>query len=343
MLRTPNSTWGIGFEGRRADAMHTQPLLTSVVYPVWEQCVNGTEPMVISTGRANYQDCQGNFTFSNCTFIPAVLEYEIAIENGMVTYEPPAIVHSSFADNYCSNYSVLAYSGFMSIMLPNTFSNGSLGHWDPAFIPPGAHPIEVADTQTFNSFSWSYVDMIAGSDECTMRTRDPMDDIIAQYNDVLFRAGLLAGSWANITELLPLSSLPVHQSVSATQIKEMNVFKSDLRWFLGAAAIQILTVVLIVPAFWGWWKIGIELTLSPFHTAKAFDAPLFRDINSAAGSIGLVKEAGDMHIQLGAVDVEKPVHGIGLYGHQQNMHRSRLGIDTPDRVARPQRDATFID
>lgn len=102
-------------------------------------------------------------------------------------------------------------------------------------------------------------------------------------------------------------------------------------------------MVLIVPAFWGWWKIGIELTLSPFHTAKAFDAPLFRDINSAAGSIGLVKEAGDMHIQLGAVDVEKPVHGIGLYGHQQNMHRSRLGIDTPDRVARPQRDATFID
>jgi hypothetical protein len=343
MLRNPNATWGIGWKGRMADAMNTKPLLTSAAYPDWQQCVNGTEPMIISTGRANYKDCQGSFSFSNCTMMPAVLEYDITIEDDRITYEPPTDMGSTLAENYCSSYSVLAYSGFLSIMLPNTFANGSLGRWNPALLAPGQHPLEVADTQTFNSFSWSYMDITPGSDACILSTRDPMNDVIAQYNDVLFRAGLLAGSWTNITDTLPRSSFPVRQNVSASMMREENVFDSDFRWFLGAASIQIMTVLLILPSYWGWWKIGMELTLSPFHTAKAFDAPLLRHINSAAGSVGVVNEAGDIRLQLGAVDVCKSDGAIvdARIG-QRSMHHSRLGIDTPDRIVRPLEGATFM-
>jgi hypothetical protein len=78
-----------------------------------------------------------------------------------------------------------------------------------------------------------------------------MDDIITQFNDVLFRAGLMAGSWTNITDLLVDSKFPVHQAVGGTITREENVFHSDIKWFFGAATVQILTMLLILPAYWG--------------------------------------------------------------------------------------------
>jgi hypothetical protein len=81
----------------------------------------------------------------------------------------------------------------------------------------------------------------------------------------------------------------------------------------------------------GWWNIGVELTLSPFHTAKAFDAPLLKEINSAAGSSGVVDEVGDMRLKLGAVALHR------------STNRSRMGLDSPERVVRPLKGARFTD
>lgn len=134
-------------------------------------------------------------------------------------------------------------------MYPYITSNGSLGNWH--HLPPGKHPIEVPYGPSFSSFGYSYVEMTAGTGPCTFVSHDPMDDIIMQFNDILFRAGLLAGSWANITDLLADSPFPVHQAVRARRTREENVFQSDTRWYLGAAAVQILTMLLILPAYWG--------------------------------------------------------------------------------------------
>ena len=83
----------------------------------------------------------------------------------------------------------------------------------------------------------------------------------------------------------------------------------------------------------GWWNIGVELTLSPFHTAKAFDAPILRGVNFAAGSPGIINEIGDTRLQLGAVDVQGfENHVIDLRARQQDVNRSRIGIDTLDQT-----------
>ena len=81
----------------------------------------------------------------------------------------------------------------------------------------------------------------------------------------------------------------------------------------------------------GWWNIGVELTLSPFHTAKALDASLLSGVNSAAGSSGVVDEVGDMRLKLGAVDLHR------------STTRSRIGLDSPERVFRPLKGAGLTD
>ena len=376
--------------------MEWQPLLTSVSTSSVELCQAGREPMLLSTGNANYRNCKGTFRFSNCTMMPAVLEYDVTIKGNTITYTSPTNLNrvAGLADNYCSNTTVLATTGFLGLLEPYTRSNGFLGRWH--HLPPGKHPIEVPFGGSFNSFSASYVEITPGNDLCTLTTRDPMDDIIMQFNDILFRGGLIAGSWAKITDLLADSPFPVHQAVQATMTKEENVFHSDIRWFLAAAAFQIFTMLLILPAYWGkfnqayspfskdqtsvgnsvqtvlhlkcrvlcepafklfevitdsstllflgWWNIGVELTLSPFHTAKAFDAPLLRAVNSAGGSTGVVEEAGDMHLKLGAVDVHRPEHNaVDIRMKQHGTNRSRIGIDTPEKVIRPLKGARFTD
>ena len=170
-----------------------------------------------------------------------------------------------------------------------------------------------------------------------------MDDIITSFNELLFRAGVTAASWPGITELMDPGSI-VHQTVQANLTKEENVFSSDSRWFLGAAAIQILTIVLILPAYWGWWTIGVELTLSPFQTAKAFDAPLFKSINSTAGATGLVDRMGDLRLRLGVVHMESSMDSdvskrtnSGILSHS----RSRIGIAEGHRTFSPRKGARF--
>ena len=229
--------------------MGRQPVLFSVSTPTYFICDSGREPMLLSTGNMNYRNCQGNFRFANCTMMPAVLEYDITIQGNVITYVSPTGVAGP-ADNYCINASnPLAYTGFQNIMYPNIFSNGSLGHWHG--FPANVHPVEVPELDTFSAFAWRYVELTASLDPCILTTYDPMDDIIAEFNDLLFRGGILAGSWTNVTQILPESPFPVHQSVLATRTREQNVFRSDIRWFLGAAAVQIITMLLILPAYYG--------------------------------------------------------------------------------------------
>ena len=183
--------------------------------------------------------------------MPAALEYNITIRDNVITYDPPPFRSrfATVADNYCSNSSVSATTGFISLMYPYIFSNGTLGrHTDP---PAGIPPLEVPNTASFSAFAWRHLESATNTDVCTLTTRDPMQEIVSQYNDILFRSGLIAGSWVNITRLLDISPSSVHQAVQAIRTREENVYHSDMRWFLGAASVQICTMFLILPAYYG--------------------------------------------------------------------------------------------
>ena len=254
MLRNSNSTWGPGQIGDSdGDVIARQPLLFSLTTSSWNACTAGRKPMLLLTGHANYEKCRGNFIFSNCTMMPAVLEYDITIRGNTITYAPPTILDgvAGLADDYCSNQTVFATAGPVSLMYPLTRSNARLGRWNMSYFSPGEHPIEIPKEQTFTSFGFRYLQLTPGIDPCTFTSYDAMDDIIAQFNDLLLRPGLMVGSWSNITDSLVDSKYPVHQAVNGTITREENVFHSNIQWYCGAASVQILTMLLILPAYWG--------------------------------------------------------------------------------------------
>lgn len=80
-----------------------------------------------------------------------------------------------------------------------------------------------------------------------------------------------------------------------------NVYQSDLRWFAGAAVLEILAVLLVLPLFWGWWNLDKMAILSPFDLALAFDAPLLKKANSAKGARWVVQEMGDVRVKYSVV------------------------------------------
>ena len=174
---------------------------------------------------------------------------------------------------------------------------------------------------------------------------DPTDEVLNNVNELMFRGGVLAGEWGkNLTHMMD-DGLHTNRSFYANQTRTLNVFDSDLRWFAGAATIQIVALMLILPVFWGWWELGlVDLTLSPFHLANLFEAPLLDDVNSAASVREIIRDVGSLHIRLGLI--ERSRDGLSCSSDEKVTPNdpgrlSRLGIAESPRVAAPYKGIRF--
>lgn len=173
----------------------------------------------------------------------------------------------------------------------------------------------------------------------TVYVSDPTPDIIGDVNLFFLRAGILTGSWRIAEERMD-PGLSTTQRVKATQTQQHNVFHSDLRWFAGAAAVQLFAVFLVLPVFWGWWLIGTDLTLSPFQTARLLDAPIFRSVDSSLSRRRSVWDMEEVSVRLGVVEdrvrVQEQVGGeVG--GAPLTRQESRVVIAESDNVIMPRR------
>ena len=125
----------------------------------------------------------------------------------------------------------------------------------------------------------------------------------------------------------------MHQTFKADRKRDVNVFRSNLRWYGGAVAIEVLAMLLNLPLFWGWWSIGVELMLSPFEMAKMFDAPLLRSVDSSVGATGILRQMGDFALKFGVVE-ESNNFQVQHKG-EHNVREVRLGIADPQNTTRP--------
>jgi hypothetical protein len=178
-----------------------------------------------------------------------VLDYDVTIRNNTISYDSASIRKraASTTEHYCYNETSYATLGFVGLMQPYVTANGSLGQWNG--LPRGKHPLETYWAESFTSFSMEYLESIS-DDSCTMNTHDPMDDIIAAFDNLLFRSAIYLGSHVDVTDLAD-TPYPVHQLVQADRTQDLNVFHTDYGWFFAAAAVQTLTILLILPAYWG--------------------------------------------------------------------------------------------
>ncbi|USW51775.1 hypothetical protein Slin15195_G050940 [Septoria linicola] len=338
-----SSTWGSGISGKVApmplfniqirDKMHADPPFA------------GPEEVELQIGIANFSSCTGHYTETTCKLVSAVLEYDVEIhkKNVMKFARPPSEARIvAMANNTFVNRSDSEVP--LTITVLGAFLQGQIAAnatMEAVTDPRQTGAAIMPDRNSFNNMVTKYT---IKSTLCNSSFADPTNSIIDQFNTLMFRAGIAAANssgeidWAKRLD----PGLQLRQQVDAEQTVRLNVFRSDLRWWAGAVILEFLAVLAILPVFWGYWRLGLHVTMSPLEIANVFQAPLLNSVNSASGSRGVVRKMGDVRVQCGMRE---------LRNHESDRSSSAdeasttgyLLVAEAEEVVQPRRGTRFVE
>ncbi|KAK3716961.1 hypothetical protein LTR37_006016 [Vermiconidia calcicola] len=281
------------------------------IAPVYDWPTGG-EAAVVTVGSASWNEFEGRYLETTCFLLPAILQYDITIEHDAI-YLPRKVVqgrvHALANNTQAVDQSPAAMETTQLDTIDAITVDAQLAlQTNVSAVLNAASTLitsYVYDPLTLNQVAVNNFNVSASSYD--IGWLDPMPDIVSTFNQLMFRGGVIASSWddlrgrldpQNITTILLDPGISIHQTVSAVQEITQTVFDSDLRWYVGAAIVQVVAALAILPMLWGW----CHHTLSPFAIALAFDAPILKDVNSAAGAKGVVDLLGGMRLKYGIVD-----------------------------------------
>ncbi|KAK3723539.1 hypothetical protein LTR37_001791 [Vermiconidia calcicola] len=278
------------------------------------------------------QTCVGNLNRPVCDLTSAIAEYQVNINDGVITFvEPPSypkIVakanNTSLTDEDVAKYGLETSSGFINTTLSAIFTAAFLDYtWfglvifdDVPFLVPMPNRFRFDHITNYEDWAKS----LPGA--CAPAWSDPRDGIMASLNELMVRTGFGAAQFSNESRLKSLMNdgLEVHTNVSGIPLSPVNVSETNYRWLAAAAAVQLFTILMVLFTFWGWWRIGRDTSFSPLEIAKAFDAPLLQGVESNLSGRDISRLEGRRQVQ---------------YGILENKTKEKLIIAEADRVRRP--------
>ncbi|KAI9815288.1 MAG: hypothetical protein M1827_002768 [Pycnora praestabilis] len=213
---------------------------------------------------AEKDTCAGSLTVNTCSLKPAIIEYPVVINNGVMTFSSTAspnytVIAPLFIPDLPTNSGV--FLGGIQLAASNILgSSASVNHGGAGITMTGSLASQYID---INGTGWADEDLIQNS--CVIAFRDPTSDLLAIMNEIFFRTAI---SIANSSGTV--------QEVVATRTSAETVFKSHYRYLVVAVAISLVCVLVVAPTFWGWWELDWDVALDPITTANAFNAPLLR-------------------------------------------------------------------
>jgi hypothetical protein len=99
----------------------------------------------------------------------------------------------------------------------------------------------------------------------------------------------------------PYVSSTVHQS------RAVNIYVANPAFWAASLAVTIIGVAMIIPAFYGWWRLGRKVSLNPIEMAEAFNAPVLRQRDTVHKYADhLLELVGDRKVKYVPVDYEAP-------------------------------------
>ncbi|KAM0712536.1 hypothetical protein Q7P37_011633 [Cladosporium fusiforme] len=152
---------------------------------------------------------------------------------------------------------------------------------------------------------------------------DPTDDIISMAHELTLRTAIATTNTLVVTNEnghliestpnllthgqheigspnLTLVNRTTHQDVEVAMSFDETVYEVQPQWLAGAFVAIIMASLSIMPTYWGWWRLGRPVSMSPLEIAKAFDAPLMQraDPNGTAGDH--LRTVGDTRVRYGS-------------------------------------------
>ena len=292
-------------------------------------------------------DCPGTLTQRTCEIRPAIVEYPVTV---MVPSEEELkgkniVTHVKFYTDNTSHplgtnitetqidqikfleyvdlnerFNETSTIGALTYILNNLYSSSAnltyKDDWDIALRGGQAQTTFFADTDT-ETFSRCYYDIDRpGLD-------DPAIELLRKVNTLSFVAALyLKGQPAvNVTDRSAQGMANQTVLTSVTGIVEE--YDTDFNYVAGALVASFITMLLVFPVYWGFWKLGRKVTLGPLEIANAFNAPVIRPENVKAqhGDFEeVLQEVGKRRVQ---------------YGQLKDAPPGSMGIANPENVVKP--------
>lgn len=201
MWFTPNATWG-PYHGKYGRFM-MNPAFNILVESAWGSNSSQRESGFLTTGRVDWGLEGGVYTESNCSLVPAVLEYDVQFSGGQVILPSPEngkVV--ALANNtqrpaiYDPNPIPCTIGSFFDFLEITASANASAVFTIPAI--PGdywsLYPATL-DLEAAKYLEFTY-------DALPLKFRDPGPGVLGMLNEMLFRGGILAGTWSNTTRMI---------------------------------------------------------------------------------------------------------------------------------------------
>ncbi|KAK3635935.1 hypothetical protein LTR56_014473 [Elasticomyces elasticus] len=350
----PNATWGLW---RAYDSLHDAwrlPMMYTLLGYLTPNLPQRSEVAKLQVGLLHWDDPEdenmpnGTYVESTCYYVPAILEYDLVVKGTEVTIpdhpDQGRVVQTannslSFSLDLPPDQVQPNTMDALSLYL-NLFVNVNSSVLSATNPPPGQFwgldPFPSSNTAQLAKY-FDYT-QIGGAIHLT----DPTHDIVFALNELMFRAGVMSTNWTNLADLID-PGLSIKQTLQAEQTVTENVYRSDLRWFAGAAILEIIAVLFVLPLFWGWWTLDKVTLLSPFEVALAFDAPLLKEANSAQGVAAMVRsDMGKTQVKWGAVPDRSKFFDTDSDGTQRNGNAAyRLGIAESQSVMTPHKGMRF--
>lgn len=151
---------------------------------------------------------------------------------------------------------------------------------------------------------------------------DPTGDIISMAHELTLRAAIATSNtlvvissdpasrtkpwsltrcqveigWPNLTHV----NRTISQEAEVRMAFEENVYQTKPDWLAGAFTLMALACLSIAPTYWGWWRLGRPVSMSPLEIAKAFDAPLMQHADPNGTADDHLKIVGGMRVRYGS-------------------------------------------
>jgi len=151
---------------------------------------------------------------------------------------------------------------------------------------------------------------------------DPTDDMISLAHELTLRAAIatsntlittqrLEEDLENIPDLLTqgqpeilapnltLVNRTIDQEVEVAMTFDETVYEVQPQSLAAAFTLIVMACLSIIPTYWGWWRLGRPVSMSPLEVAKAFDAPLMQQADPNGTINDHLRSVGNTRVRYG--------------------------------------------
>ncbi|KAG9196183.1 hypothetical protein G6011_01304 [Alternaria panax] len=288
---------------------------------------------VDSKAGDDVHSCPGTMTTRKCEVKPAIVQYPVTIMffNDTRTWEVGTNLHNitqtddlqvldivNVKEEIETSSTVGALTYIMNSLYKSSANltyNNHYETWDIVARGTSAQTTFFADSREPENRCWYD---IGNPDK-----DDPVVEILRKLNTLSFVAALYIRG-APTTDKDPHARLGMaNQTIDTSVTGIVEEYKTSYAYVAGALAATFVTVMLVLPVYWGFWQLGRKVTLGPLEISQAFGAPIIAPDKTKAyhGDFDQVLEdVGKRRVQ---------------YGQLKNAPPGQMGLAEPERVVVP--------